>query len=113
MYLNIRPRISPISEYFANWISSSKWRLLGRVKVLLEKFDAEKVVITADHGEAFGEWGFHSHNTACPHHSVRRVPWVETTANDEDTFGPTIEPPQTELHIRADVEKRLVQLGYR
>jgi hypothetical protein len=86
---------------------------LNEVKVLLDNFDAEKVVITADHGEAFGEWGFHSHNIACPHPSVRRVPWVETTAKDKETFEPTLESPQRKHRIQADVEEQLVQLGYR
>jgi hypothetical protein len=84
--------------------------VLDDVALLLENYDADRVAITADHGEAFGEWTFYSHNVACPHPAVRRVPWVETTATDEGTYEPSVEPTR---NVSADVEDQLAKLGYR
>ncbi|MFB6103164.1 MAG: hypothetical protein ABEJ73_11450, partial [Haloplanus sp.] len=50
---------------------------------------------------------------ACPHPAVRRVPWVETTASDEETFDPSIEPPGEARSVSSDVEEQLARLGYR
>jgi hypothetical protein len=83
--------------------------VLDEVEMLLENYDADKVAITADHGEAFGEWTFYSHNIGCPHPAVRRVPWVETTAKDEGTFEPSIERVDG---VSANIEDQLTQLGY-
>ncbi|MFB6139900.1 MAG: hypothetical protein ABEJ26_05645 [Halosimplex sp.] len=86
--------------------------VLDQVEVLLENVDAENVVITADHGEAFGERSFYRHPVACPLDCVRKVPWVETTAADEETVEPTAPAPD-EADTAASVEDRLEQLGYR
>lgn len=84
--------------------------VLDEVAVLLENVDAEKAVITADHGEAFGEWGFYEHPIGCPHPVVRRVPWVETTGVDRGTRVP--DPIVTD-EPSADVAAQLRDLGYR
>jgi hypothetical protein len=86
--------------------------VLDQVAALLENVDAEKVVITADHGESFGEHGFYRHPVACPIPCVRKVPWVETTATDTGSVEPTAPHPGTG-DVDADVEERLEQLGYR
>jgi hypothetical protein len=94
---------------WTGYLDELRWALddVGR---LLANVDADRVAITADHGEAFGEWTFYSHNVACPHPAVRRVPWVETTATDEGTYEPSVEPTR---NVSADVEDQLAQLGYR
>jgi hypothetical protein len=85
--------------------------VLDEVRIFLNNIDAEEVVITADHGEAFGEWGFYGHTVACPHPSVRRVPWIKTTAEDNRSFDPDIEPiPREEAN--PDVQNHLEELGY-
>ena len=83
---------------------------LDDVEILLENYDADRVAITADHGEGFGEWTFYSHNIGCPHPAVRRVPWVETTASDEGTFEPSVEAVEG---VSSSVEDQLARLGYR
>lgn len=83
--------------------------VLDEVELLLENLDAETVVITADHGEAMGEWGFHSHNIGCPHPVVRKVPWVTTTGVDTQTYEPSLEP---ESDIELDTQSQLENLGY-
>ncbi|WP_324665347.1 alkaline phosphatase family protein [Haloarcula sediminis] len=84
--------------------------VLDDVALLLENVDAERVAITADHGEAFGEWGFYWHTVGCPHPAVRRVPWVGTTATDEGTYDPVVTPETDEGFDR---QQHLRDLGYR
>ncbi len=80
---------------------------LDHVERLLENFDAEKAVITADHGELFGEWKMYGHDSGSLMPQLRRVPWVETTATDSGTH-------QTEKRTQQQrtVEENLESLGY-
>lgn len=85
--------------------------VLDSIELLLENVDAETVAISADHGEAFGELGvLYGHLLAVPHPVLRKVPWVETTATNQNTYQPQIEPEETG---RVDVEEQLRFLGYR
>ncbi|SDF26623.1 hypothetical protein SAMN04488067_10333 [Halorubrum xinjiangense] len=93
---------------------------LDEVESLLENVDAERVVITADHGEAFGEWGFYEHPVGCPLPAVKRVPWVETTATDRGTRSPTPAASESAASesvasdpAERDVDEQLRDLGYR
>ncbi|RXK46940.1 LTA synthase family protein [Halorientalis pallida] len=82
---------------------------LDSVEVLLENIDAEKVIITSDHGNAFGEYGVYGHPMHMPLSSLRSVPYVETTATDEGTR----EPEKMQVSRRSsDVEGQLRALGY-
>lgn len=78
--------------------------VLDDVAVLLENVDADTVALTADHGEAFGEWGVYEHPIGVPHPKVKRVPWATTTATDTGEYAPTLEPESqtkaTEQHLR-------------
>jgi hypothetical protein len=83
--------------------------VLSEVALLLENIDAPRTVITSDHGNAFGEDFLWDHEIGVQHPSMRRVPWIETTASDKNTVSPSkydsyIEDQKT--------EKRLEQLGY-
>ena len=85
--------------------------VLDSVNTLLENIDAEKTIITADHGELFGELGMYGHVAGLPHPKLRKVPWIETQATDENTHSPdinidTIHTPES------GVEDRLRKLGY-
>ncbi|MFD1562865.1 hypothetical protein ACFR99_04805 [Haloarchaeobius amylolyticus] len=96
-------------EVYEAYAETLRW-VLDDVEDLLENIDAEKVVITSDHGEAFGEWKAYGHPEGFPHPVIRKVPWVETTARDEHTRKPDIEvDPSTEMGI----EEHLRDLGYR
>ena len=93
---------------------------VDEVESLLENVDAERVVITADHGEAFGEWGFYEHPVGCPLPAVKRVPWVETTATDRGTRSPTPAASESAASesvasdpAERDVDEQLRDLGYR
>lgn len=84
--------------------------VLDEVEVLLSNVDADKVVITADHGEAFGEFGFYAHQIGCPLPAVRNVPWIETTATNTGTYDPQIEPDDTAND--KSLKQHLSNLGY-
>lgn len=82
---------------------------LDSVEVLLENLDAEDVVITADHGEAFGELLMHGHRSGSLNPAIRRVPWISTTAVDSSDYTPEIGSPDAQV----DTEKQLEFLGYK
>ena len=82
--------------------------VLDDVALFLSNHDAETVVITADHGDALGEWGIYDHPAGCLHPVVKNVPWTETTAVDEAEYQPTLQPSGGD----AQVESRLRNLGY-
>lgn len=84
--------------------------VLDEVKMLLSNISAEKVVITADHGNAFGEWGEYSHGQSFIG-AVRDVPWIRTSAQDEGEYTPEIETNSGDNS--QSVEEKLQALGYK
>jgi hypothetical protein len=97
------------SEVEKSYRSNIKY-VLDELSVLLDNIDAEKVVISSDHGNAFGEWHFYGH----PHSwipQIRRVPWVVTSADDSNEFVCEIEPEREES--ATNVEEQLSALGYK
>lgn len=85
--------------------------VLDEVELLLHNIDASRVIITADHGNAFGEWGYYGHPNGIPIPALREVPWVETTATDEQTHTPNTY--ESGKQIDTTVSDRLSALGYR
>lgn len=83
---------------------------LDEVEVLLNNVHADNVVITADHGEAFGEWNAYKHRSGMLHHKVRKVPHMNTTATDNQTRHP--EPIETDS-VDQSIKQQLETLGYR
>ncbi|MFA9504401.1 sulfatase-like hydrolase/transferase [Natrinema sp. H-ect1] len=84
--------------------------VLDEVSRLLRNFSANDVVITSDHGELFGELGLYDHGVGIPHPSLKKVPWVETTAEDLSTSNPEVE--LDEKQNPNEVKERLRNLGY-
>jgi len=82
--------------------------VLDDVEILLENVDADRVVITADHGEAFGEWGVYEHPGQMPVPVLRKVPWCTTSATDNHTYRPEIKREKE----TPSVEAKLRDLGY-
>jgi hypothetical protein len=93
------------------YLDELRW-VLDSVERLLENVDAERAVITADHGELFGHLGLYSHPTGVPHPKLRRVPWLETSAEDTGTYEPRYEKPDR-TRTPAQTAKQLEYLGYR
>lgn len=85
--------------------------VLDQVELLLKNLDSKKVIITADHGELFGEWGLYSHGVGIPHPKLRKVPWVETTARDKGSHNPDSVVSDETVSDEV-VEDRLDALGY-
>ncbi|MFH5801168.1 hypothetical protein [Haladaptatus sp. CMAA 1911] len=81
---------------------------LDGVQRLLNNFDADNVLISADHGECFGEWGRWGHTSGSFNPYLRRVPLAFTSAIDNNTSIPEIGVENTDL----DVEENLRSLGY-
>jgi len=85
--------------------------VLEEVDLLLESIDADTVVVTADHGNAFGEWYQFGHPPNLPIRALRKVPWVKTTATDTEEYQPPKRPEEREA-TASEVEHRLRDLGY-
>lgn len=83
--------------------------VLDDVELLLENIDAQSVVITSDHGNGLGEHGIYGHPSEIDSDVLRTVPWIETSATDEETYD-----PQTQSHSaeQDDVKSKLADLGY-
>lgn len=84
--------------------------VLDEVSMLLSNVDAPKTIISADHGNAFGEWGIYGHPGGVPVSCVREVPWARTSATDESTYEP--EPRAAVNESDQSVEEKLAALGY-
>lgn len=88
---------------------------LNEVEVLLNNIDYKRAVITADHGDAFGEWSFYSHIGGFLHPSVRKVPWVETRrldGCDEAFYRETVALDQFRSSETISAQDQLRHLGY-
>lgn len=82
--------------------------VLDHVERFLRNVDADRVVLSSDHGELFGEYGLYAHGVGIPHPGVKHVPWVETSAENIEGYEPTIE----ELAEAGEVQEHLSALGY-
>lgn len=83
--------------------------------------DADTVAISADHGNATGTLGVWGHPSDLLLPSLRRVPWVETTARDTGDYTPDVDRTSADAsdEVPADgsdeapeVRERLRSLGY-
>jgi len=90
--------------------------VLRTIAELQEEFDA--VVVTADHGEALGEFGVYAHPRFPQHPWVRTVPWIEVRGLTdrgwsvaEDVDVPNDESEEVDGEDR--VQERLEALGYK
>ena len=85
--------------------------VLDNVADLLDNTDADDVVITADHGELFGEWGIYGHLGGIVHPALRRVPWVETSAEDHGRLETNVLDRLSD-QSEEPIEDHLKDLGY-
>jgi len=96
---------------WAAYRDNLEW-VLDNVAVLLANVDADRVVVTADHGNGLGEWWCYGHPDHVPVPAIRRVPWLETTAEDTGEHEPTTERGPDGLADET-VDSRLDALGYK
>lgn len=83
--------------------------VLQDVELLLNNIDAETAIITADHGNAYGEWGVWGHPNQ-PLKVLRRVPEVTVSGVDRETHQPDRD---ADRESDSSVEEKLRALGYR
>lgn len=97
-------------EIWESYIENLRY-VLEHVELLLENVDADTVAITADHGNAMGEWGVYDHPLGVPIDCVKTVPWCTTSAIDKQTRTPSV--TKAESGVDTTVNDRLKSLGYR
>lgn len=85
--------------------------VLEDVELLLKNVDGDPVIISADHGNAFGEYGHYGHPPRSPIPTLRQVPWVRTTAQDTGSHVPSTQQEEAVTNA-TDVSNRLQDLGY-
>lgn len=93
-----------------SWYRQTLTKVLQDVDLLLSNMDADTAVITADHGEAFGERGLYGHPSNTDLSCLTHVPWIETTATDQETHIPS---KYTGTSNDITQEERLKALGYK
>lgn len=98
-------------EVWENYLDNLRLAL-NSIERLLENIDAETVVITADHGDLFGEFGQYGHPEGFIHPSLKKVPWVLTTATDKGTSTPHVNTKDKSRPSQSELNERLKQLGY-
>lgn len=82
--------------------------ILDKLDLLLNNLDYESVVITADHGNALGEYGFYGHPEAIPLKCLREVPWITVSSKDTAKY----EPKTMQTKSSNTVSQKLKDLGY-
>lgn len=83
--------------------------VLDDVELLLNNANAERVVISSDHGESFGEYGVYGHPAGSFNPYVRTVPWATTVASDSGDYTPEWVADDSK---ERSVEDTLNALGY-
>lgn len=84
--------------------------VLDEVAVLRRNLDADRLVVSSDHGNAMGEHGQYGHGPNKLVDAVCTVPWIRTDATDQKTRVPDIDRSET---VEPDQIARLRALGYR
>jgi len=82
---------------------------LDNVANLVRAIDDSKMTISADHGDAFGEWGHFSHPFAAFVPQIRKVPWAELSSLS-GSYEPSTDV--SKLEKQTTVEEQLKHLGY-
>jgi len=84
---------------------------LDYVKILINNIEAPTTIISADHGEALGEARIWGHPYAYPFGSVKTVPWVELSAEDQQTYKSKHDQLSREPN-KSERKESLRQMGY-
>lgn len=108
---SVYPRVKsgdvPLDEFRTVYLDNHHWVLEDIADRLVNNLNG-RVAITADHGNALGEWGEWHHPPASIVPTIRRVPWVSLSASDRQT----VQPDLAECGVDASTEDRLEALGY-
>lgn len=99
----------PVDELWEAYRDNLRWVMDDVTERLLTNVDGT-VVLSADHGNAMGEWGEWGHPSSAISPAVRRVPWVTVDAVDEQTVTPDVSG--AESAVDAATSDQLEALGY-
>jgi len=92
-----------------NAYQDNLYKVMEEVNILIQNIDANKMVITADHGNAFGEYQTYGHPSGTGLSSVRRVPWINVgETRDTGKHKPT----KYNKGEKGSVKEKLKSLGY-
>lgn len=86
--------------------------VLDSIEVLLSSLEANQVVISADHGQAFGQKGMWGHGPASRIDQLRIVPWCVTSATDTGEYNPEFDPNDDRPEPDASTVEKMDDLGY-
>jgi hypothetical protein len=95
------------SEAWSRYLENLAY-VLEEIESLIQNVDGS-VVITADHGNAFGEWFQWGHPGEVTLDCLRTVPWSRLDATDMNTREPGEEPAKEQ---ETALEDKLSALGY-
>ncbi|MXR20063.1 hypothetical protein [Halobacterium bonnevillei] len=88
--------------------------VLDDLAVLFSNLEADTAVVTADHGNAFGEHDVYGHPGGVDLSCLREVPWAVVSPTDDHTYEPdTGDAEADDTDGENVVEERLEDLGYR
>jgi len=86
--------------------------VLDDVSLLLSNVSADRAVLSADHGQAFGEGGAWGHGPGERVDVLRKVPWCVTSASDTGEYEPEYEEGERNVEPDLSTEEKLKSLGY-
>lgn len=84
--------------------------VLEDIELLLENVDADRVLVSSDHGNAIGAWNVYGHPPRMPMASLREVPLIETTGTDKHTYS--VDRNESETASEISRKEQLRALGY-
>ncbi|WP_420182622.1 hypothetical protein ACNO8S_05610 [Haloarcula sp. KBTZ06] len=73
-------------DFWTAYIDNLEW-ILEEVSILSTSIDGS-IALTADHGNAKGEWGVYGHPKGVPVSAVREVPWITLDGIDTEEYTP-------------------------
>ena len=85
--------------------------VLDDLEILVNNLEADTVIISSDHGEAFGEYGVYGHHSGSLHPQVRNVPWASIETKDSGEYTPNTKIPNSSQSNQS-VKSQLEALGY-
>ncbi|GGM72535.1 hypothetical protein J2752_002382 [Halarchaeum rubridurum] len=101
------------ADVWAAYVENLEY-VLEEVRLLTRNLDAERVAVTADHGNALGERHLYGHVGGASTPELREVPWCVTDATDTGDYRPATDHATDGGEAAADdVAARLEALGYR
>jgi hypothetical protein len=84
--------------------------VLADVALLRQQLSTDGLVLTADHGNALGEWGVYGHPEGIQIPAIREVPWVPVETDGPGSYEPS--PLETAERSAPARDEQLAALGY-